>query len=77
MVVVRLSQISPDLREAVADQLERRWIRAGVRGEDLLRLRVAARDAFPDAELEVPAEKAWRVLIDGKQPKGPTPTWFA
>lgn len=75
MVTVRLSEIDPGLRLAVALRLERAWDKAGVSGREMLRLRMAAEAAFPDAAIEVPAEKAHRVLVERKQPLGKTPTF--
>lgn len=73
-VIVRLSSVSRDLRVQVAEQIIER---GRLRGIDAFDLMAVAYSAKPDATITVSAEKARRVLDDGKLPAGPMPRVWA
>lgn len=70
LVTVRLSEIDRDLRMEVADTIIRR---GGLRGIDATDYALAAYAPEQDPEIEVPAEKAYRVLVDRRPALGSTP----
>lgn len=78
-VTVRLSEINPELRLAVADTIVERGLRRGtLDARTAGQLRLAAAFPIDDPQLTVPADKAYDVLVNRRQPPGQMPrvwTW--
>jgi hypothetical protein len=66
-VVVRLSEVDQHLREKVAEEIIRRGRLSGL---DAVAFAFAASHPAHDPEIEVDGEKAFRVLVERKQPRG-------
>lgn len=72
MITVRLSQVPQSLRLQAADILTKK---AGLTTFLALELSLAAALPIEDPELLVPADKARRVLVEGRFPVGPFPVF--
>lgn len=71
-VPVRLSDVDIELRVKVADRL----IATGkLRGLEAMKMGLAATHPVENPTIRVTEDKAWRVLVERKQPLGPTPKY--